>query len=68
MWNKNERDGNVDETKGKLKQAVATLTGDDDLKAEGKADEVAGKVEKALGGVTHTISDAITKVAEAVKK
>ena len=68
MWNKNERDGNVDETKGKMKQAVATLTGDKDLKTEGEADETAGKVEKALGGVTHKIGDAITKVADAVKK
>jgi uncharacterized protein YjbJ (UPF0337 family) len=28
MWNKTERNGTVDEAKGKVKQAVGTLTGD----------------------------------------
>jgi uncharacterized protein YjbJ (UPF0337 family) len=35
MWKRNERNGKVDQAKGKLKQAVGILTGDDDLKAEG---------------------------------
>jgi hypothetical protein len=26
VWNKNERDGKVDQAKGKMKQAVATVT------------------------------------------
>jgi uncharacterized protein YjbJ (UPF0337 family) len=68
MWNKNERDGNVDQAKGKLKQAIATVTADDDLKAEGKADESIGKAEEAFGNATHKVGDAIKKFGDAVKK
>lgn len=45
MWNKNERDGKIDRAKGKIEQAVGDLTHDDDLKAEGRVDEAAGKVQ-----------------------
>ena len=37
MWNKNERQGTVDQAKGKVKQAVGALTNDDDLRAPGRA-------------------------------
>jgi uncharacterized protein YjbJ (UPF0337 family) len=33
MWNKNEQNGKIDQAKGKVKQAVAAVTKDDDLKA-----------------------------------
>jgi hypothetical protein len=32
MWNKNERSGKVDQAKGKVKQVVGTLAGDNRLK------------------------------------
>ena len=67
MWNKNERDGHVDQAKGKVKQAVGTLTGDDDLKAEGQVDETVGKVETAVGQTSRNIGDAIKAVGDAVK-
>ena len=41
MWNKTERKGKVDQAKGKVKQAVGSLTGNHDLKAEGHVDETA---------------------------
>ena len=44
MMNKNEVDGKVEQAKGKAKQAVGKITNDDNLVAEGQADEVAGKV------------------------
>jgi uncharacterized protein YjbJ (UPF0337 family) len=51
----------TDESKGRLKEAAGSLTGDDDLKDEGKADQAkaslkdkvdraAGKVKDALDG------------------
>ncbi len=49
MWNKNERDGKIDQAKGRAKQAVGDLTGDEKLKAEGEMDEAGGKVEEAVG-------------------
>jgi len=68
MWNKNERKGKVDQAKGKAKQVVGTLTGDDDLKAEGQVDETVGKVEAAVGRIGHKAGDAITRAGKAVKR
>jgi uncharacterized protein YjbJ (UPF0337 family) len=67
MWKRNERNGKVDQAKGKLKQAVGILTGDDDLKAEGQVDETVGKVE-AVGRTSRKLSSAITRVGKAAKR
>ncbi len=41
--------GNWDEQKGKLKQQFATLTDDDLMFAEGKKDEMMGRLQIKLG-------------------
>jgi uncharacterized protein YjbJ (UPF0337 family) len=68
MWNKNERDGKVDQAKGKVKQAVGALTGDKNLQAEGQVDETVGKVKAAVGRTSRKAGDAITRVGNAVKR
>ncbi len=68
MWNENERAGKVDQVKGKAKQVVATLTHNEDLKAEGRVDEAVGKVESAVGRASRKTADAITRVGKAVKR
>lgn len=47
--NTTELKGNWDEQKGKLKQKFATLTDDDLMFAEGKKDEMMGKLQIKLG-------------------
>lgn len=47
--NTTEIKGNWDQQKGKLKQQFATLTDDDLLFAEGKKDEMMGKLQIKLG-------------------
>jgi uncharacterized protein YjbJ (UPF0337 family) len=47
--NTTEMAGNWNEQKGKLKQKFATLTDDDLLFAEGKKDEMMGRIQKKLG-------------------
>ncbi len=42
-------DKDLDQAKGRIKQAVGDLTDDNDLKKEGKTDENAGKVKEFLG-------------------
>jgi len=49
MANVTELKGNWNEQKGKLKQAFATLTDDDLMYAEGKKDEMFGKLQIKLG-------------------
>lgn len=47
--NTTELKGNWEEQKGKLKQKFATLTDDDLMFAEGKKDEMMGKLQIKLG-------------------
>ena len=68
MWNKNERDGKIDQAKGRVKQAVGDLTGNKKMKAEGQMDEAGGKVEEAVGQLQRKTVAAIEKVSEAVKR
>lgn len=68
MLNKNERSGKLDQVKGKAKQVVGTLTGNDRLKAEGQADETVGKIEVAVGRASRKAGDAIKRVGNAVKR
>jgi uncharacterized protein YjbJ (UPF0337 family) len=68
MWNKNERDGKIDQAKGKVKQAVGGLTGNDKLKAEGRVDETVGDAKTAVGGAQEKVAAAIASVDQAVKR
>ena len=47
--NTTELKGNWEEIKGKLKQKFATLTDDDVLLAEGKEEELMGRLQSKLG-------------------
>lgn len=38
--------GNLDDLKGRAKEAAGSLLDDDDLKKEGRADQAAGKAKK----------------------
>ena len=68
MWNKNERDGKIDQAKGRAKQAVGGLTGDEKMKAEGEMDEAGGKVEEAVGKVQRKTVAAVEKMRDAVTR
>jgi uncharacterized protein YjbJ (UPF0337 family) len=52
--------GNLDEAKGRAKQAVGDLTDDDDMRREGKVDETAGKAKDKLGDAVDAVKDKIT--------
>jgi uncharacterized protein YjbJ (UPF0337 family) len=47
--NDNQSNGAGKELRGKIKDAAGGLTGDRSLKAEGKLDKGAGKVQKKVG-------------------
>ena len=42
---------------GKTKELAGKITGDEKLKAEGKADQIEGKVQNAVGGVKDALRD-----------
>lgn len=51
----------IDETKGRVKEAAGDLTGDDELKNEGKVDQAVSSVKDAVDGVADKIKDAVGK-------
>ena len=60
--------GKVDEVGGKAKQAVGSATGDDELRAEGHADEAKGKGEGFLGKVKDIAEDVVDTAKGAAGK
>lgn len=50
-------DGAAKNLGGKAKEFAGDITGDEKLKAEGKADQVSGKVQNAVGGLKDSLRD-----------
>ncbi|MBU1347070.1 MAG: CsbD family protein [Alphaproteobacteria bacterium] len=42
---------------GNIKEAAGKVTGDEKLKAEGRADQLEGKVQNTVGGIKDTLRD-----------
>lgn len=57
--NKLEMKGTWNETKGKLKQKYADLTDDDLLYAEGKEDELLGRLQQKTGESKEALRESI---------
>ncbi len=60
MANTTELKGNWNEQKGKLKQKFATLTDNDLMFAEGKKDEMMGKLQIKLGKTKEELHQLIS--------
>ena len=60
--NTTEIKGNFEELKGKLKQKFAELTDDDLMFAEGKQEELYGRLQKKLGKTKEELRDIISKL------
>lgn len=54
--------GNWNELKGKLKQKYGQLTDDDLIFAEGKDDELLGRLQKKLGRTKEDIREELEKL------
>jgi len=53
--------GLANEAVGNVKQGIGNVTGDEKLKAEGKAQELKGGAQKTVGDVKGTVKDAVNK-------
>ena len=58
---------NLDQAKGRVKQAVGDLTDDDQLKKEGKLDELGGKLKEGIDTVKDKAADAVDKIKDKVE-
>ena len=54
--------GKADEVKGRIKEAAGALTGNDELREEGKKDQAVGKTKQAVQKVADTVKEAVDKV------
>ncbi len=52
---------NTDDAKGRLKEAAGDVTGDKDLKREGKADKAAGKAKEGVDKLTDKVKEALKR-------
>lgn len=53
--------GTADKAKGRVKEAAGALAGDKKLKAEGKVEQVAGKVKDAIEGVVDKAKEVLKR-------
>jgi uncharacterized protein YjbJ (UPF0337 family) len=56
--------GNTDVAKGRIKEAAGALTGNDKLRAEGKADQAVGEVKQ----VAEKSIDSVKKVVKKLQR
>jgi uncharacterized protein YjbJ (UPF0337 family) len=54
--------GNTDVAKGRIKEAAGVLTGDDKLRAEGKADQAVGEVKQVAEKSVDSVKEAAKKL------
>jgi uncharacterized protein YjbJ (UPF0337 family) len=66
--NRDELEGRAEALKGKVKQTVGDLTGNEELHQEGIADEAAGDTQRTLGQARRKVGEAIEELGERIKK
>lgn len=54
-------DGTMDEAKGRTKEAAGDVTGDQEMKDEGKVDRASGKLKETVGGVAEKAKKMLRK-------
>lgn len=48
---------NKDDAKGRLEEAAGNLTGDDEMKREGKLDQASGKIKEGVDKAADAVKD-----------
>jgi uncharacterized protein YjbJ (UPF0337 family) len=64
----NDTPRNTDDAKGRVKEAAGDLTGNDDLKDEGKTDQAAGKIKDVADSAKDKVDDAIDGVRDRINR
>lgn len=52
---------NKDDAKGRIKEAAGDLTGDEELKQEGKVDKATGKIKEGVENAAEKVKDALRR-------
>ena len=60
--------GKTDVVKGRIKEAAGALTGNDDLREEGKTEQAVGKAKQTAQEVAGKVKKAVAEVVDKVRK
>ena len=60
--------GKSDQVKGHLKETAGIVTGDDELQAEGKADQRTGKTEEKIDHAKDKVEEVVDKTKDKVEE
>ena len=60
-------DPKIEEATGRVKEAAGALTGNDDLRAEGAADQASAQAQQALNDAADKAKDAVKSVSDAAE-
>jgi len=66
MWNRDEVRGKADQVKGRMKEKVGDLKGDERLRNEGQSDRAAGEMEEGFGRGRRKVGEAIKDIGNKV--
>jgi uncharacterized protein YjbJ (UPF0337 family) len=55
---------NIDDAKGRVKEAAGAITDDDDLKREGKVDQAGASVKEGAEKAADKAGDAVDKIKD----
>jgi uncharacterized protein YjbJ (UPF0337 family) len=59
--------GKSDKAKGRVEEAVGALSGDEELRAEGKRDQLAGKAKNKTAHAEDKVEHGIDKAKDAIE-
>ena len=62
--NKDTTDGNVEQVKGSVKEALGKVIGNENLEAEGASEKAVGKAQKDVGKAEQAAKDVVRKSTE----
>jgi len=66
LFNDDEVEGKWDKTKGTVKEKIGEVTGNEELEAEGEADQAGGEAQQTWGKFKRGVSETVDSVGEAV--
>ena len=58
--------GQSDQAKGRIKEAVGSLKGDDHLKGEGKVDRLGGEIKEKAGVAKDKVEELVDKAKDKI--
>ncbi len=66
--NRDEREGKVENVKGRIKEATGALTDDRDLEKRGADERVEGEVREEFGRARRKIGETIEELGDEIKR